>query len=158
MESLSENTTCKNSNIKEETEGYELTLQIKPENEADDYNTDENEDMVENTESEIKLEESNDLQDVLSSIETRLNKKINEYNSSAKIRQKTLSKSDYIRIKQEMQNPYIISDDYPSLDEGSMDSIDATALNNVEACLQEEVDIKSESIEVSRSFFTFIIS
>ncbi|XP_023954543.1 zinc finger protein 271 [Bicyclus anynana] len=37
-----------------------------------------------------------------------------------------------------------LTDEYPNIDDGSMDSDEARALNNVEACLQDEIDIKHE--------------
>lgn len=42
-----------------------------------------------------------------------------------------------------------IQEDYPSIDDGSMDSDEARALNNVEACLQDDIDIKHEEDEVN---------
>ncbi|XP_039761726.1 zinc finger protein 836-like isoform X2 [Pararge aegeria] len=42
-----------------------------------------------------------------------------------------------------------ITEEYPNIDDGSMDSDEARALNNVEACLQDEIDIKHEQNEVN---------
>lgn len=67
-----------------------------------------------------------------------------------------LERNEGINVKEEVQNDdSLVSYDSPNFDDSvSMDSDDATALGNVEACLQEEFNIKFEieACEVSYCF------
>lgn len=57
-----------------------------------------------------------------------------------------ITQNEGINVKQEVQNDdSLVSYDSPNFDDSmSMDSDDVTALGNVEACLQEEFNIKFE--------------
>lgn len=71
------------------------------------------------------------------------------YNSLKKIiiaGQSDFSKNADIKMEQ-FDN---VNEEYPCTDDGSMDSDEARALNNVEACLQDDIDIKHEEDEVSK--------
>ena len=113
-----------NDNIKiKKEESNELILDIKPEKE--DINEDN---PFENIQVEVKHEF------ITPSCE---DDKINYI--------ETDNDSTHIDNDIKMETPY----EYPSIDDGSMDSEEASALNNVEACLQEEIDVKNEMFEVS---------
>lgn len=67
----------------------------------------------------------------------------------------TVETNEGIIVKEEVQNDSVVSFNSPNFDDSmSMDSDDATALGNVEACLQEELNIKFEieGCEVSKYF------
>lgn len=73
-------------------------------------------------------------------IETNIN--ITECNDSVAVEKDT----NGVEIKNEVQMDEHVSYDYPDFDDSvSIDSNDATALGNVEACLQEEINIKCEN-------------
>lgn len=120
-----------NIQIKEE-ESSELILDIKPE--RDDVSEDN---PFENIQVEVKHEyitpscEDDKLMSVpVDEAENYIGTENNSINIDNNIK---------------MEMPY----EYPSIDDGSMDSEEASALNNVEACLQDEIDVKNEIFEVS---------
>ncbi|XP_053620574.1 zinc finger protein 28-like [Plodia interpunctella] len=51
---------------------------------------------------------------------------------------------DKVDVKEEVGGD-MVGYDYPNFDDESMDSADATALGNVEACLQDDVGVKTEN-------------
>ncbi|XP_049882151.1 zinc finger protein 616-like [Pectinophora gossypiella] len=57
-----------------------------------------------------------------------------------------LADSLHVDVKAEKSDDSLVTYDYPNFDDaGSMDSNEATALGNVETCLQEEINIKCEN-------------
>lgn len=121
-----------NMQIKEE-ETNELILDIKPEKE--DIISDDN--PFENVQVEVKEEfitpncedDKENMSVPVDEAENFIETEINDTNLDDSVK---------------MEMPY----EYPSVDDGSMDSEEATALNNVEACLQDEINIKHEIYEV----------
>ncbi|CAH2098848.1 unnamed protein product [Euphydryas editha] len=132
-----------NINIKEEL-AQDIKVDIKPE---DDEN-DSNDNPFDNIQVEIKqefitpnFEPSTQLP--LSSIckEPEILNTVLQLQNE--INEAILPNNDNV-IKMESKEE-IIGYNYPSIDEGSMDSEEAQALNNVEACLQDEIEIKNEN-------------
>lgn len=132
-----------NLDIKEEVH-QDITIDIKPENHENDSNDNPFDDVQVEIKQEFitpNLEQSKELS--LSSIckepeilDTVLQLQ-NEINEAI-----LPNNDDDIKIESQEE---IVGYDYPSVDEGSMDSADAQALNNVEACLQDDIEIKNEN-------------
>lgn len=131
-----------NLDIKEEVP-QDITVDIKPENDENDVNDNPFDDVqveikqefiTPNLEPSKKLSLSSickepEILDTVLLLQNEINEAILPNNDND--------------IKIENQEE-IIGYDYPSVDEGSMDSAEAQALNNVEACLQDDIEIKNE--------------
>ncbi|XP_026483926.2 zinc finger protein 85-like [Vanessa tameamea] len=132
-------------NIKEEIT-HEITVDIKPEND-DSYSNDDN--PFENIQVEIKQEFiTPNYPDKLLEISSITKKREAELQHTVmqienEINELILPNTDD-NIKMEKQDE-VMGYEYSTIDEGSMDSEEAHALNNVEACLQDEINIKPEN-------------
>ncbi|XP_072933965.1 uncharacterized protein [Epargyreus clarus] len=142
-----------NANVKVESTKHVLEnniiVQIKPENlNSDDLISEDSIDNnpFENVQLEIKREipdDSND-KEARGDVDDRFDK--HDLSKESEIREETNADSAFLQVKSENVDDSLVSYDYPNFDDGgSMDSRDAAALGNVEACLQDDVNVKDEN-------------
>lgn len=74
---------------------------------------------------------------------------------STKVTKREVPDDDKINMKHESSNDFV-SYDYPNFDDGSMDSNDAAALCQVEACLQDESFSKNDHYNFEVILFYFL--
>lgn len=149
----------------------DLPLDIKSEN-MDDISTQENnDDPFENVQLEVKQEISISIEREGSDSQNEdCMLKMDNFDNESKedsAHYATVPKSEmYCDDKPEVKEETVLGDeslvtyDYPNFDDdaGSIDSNEAAALNRVEACLQDDINIKCEDDEVRIIFLLHFLA